>query len=126
LNPVSFTLSTCSTLSTLVSPLIELSSKHQNPQESFHCALGKQHRQPFPQVASYMTESQLDMFHADLCGQIKPNTLGGKNYFLLLVDDYFRFMWIELLATKDEAFKCFKRVKALAETAWWQTSGFSQ
>jgi hypothetical protein len=36
LNPVGFTLSTCSTLSTLVSPLIELSSKHQNSQESFH------------------------------------------------------------------------------------------
>jgi hypothetical protein len=35
LNPVRFTLSTCSTLSTLVSPLIELSSKHQNSQESF-------------------------------------------------------------------------------------------
>jgi hypothetical protein len=34
-NPVSFALSTCSTLSTLVSPLIGLSSKHQNPQESF-------------------------------------------------------------------------------------------
>jgi hypothetical protein len=80
------------------------------------CALGKQHRQPFPQVASYRAESQLDMFHADLCGQIKPKTPGGKNYFLLLVDDYSRFMWIELLATKDEAFKCFKRVKALAET----------
>jgi hypothetical protein len=35
LNPVSFALSTCSTLSTLVSPLIGLSSKHQNPQGSF-------------------------------------------------------------------------------------------
>jgi hypothetical protein len=36
LNPISFALSTCSTLSTLVSPLIRLSSKHQSPQESFH------------------------------------------------------------------------------------------
>jgi hypothetical protein len=35
LNPVSFTFRTCSTLGTLVSPLIGLSSKHQNPQESF-------------------------------------------------------------------------------------------
>jgi hypothetical protein len=35
LNPVTFALSTCSTLSTLVSPLIGLSSKHQNPQDSF-------------------------------------------------------------------------------------------
>jgi hypothetical protein len=40
LNPVSFTLSTYSTLSTLVSPLIELSSKHQNPQESFQNGIG--------------------------------------------------------------------------------------
>jgi hypothetical protein len=36
LNPIRFALSTCSTLSTLVSPLIGLSSKHQNPKESFH------------------------------------------------------------------------------------------
>ena len=56
------------------------------------------------------------MFHADLCGQIRPKTLGGKNYFLLIVDDNTRYMWIELLTTKDEAFKCFKRVMALAET----------
>jgi hypothetical protein len=35
LNPISFALNTCSTLSTLVSPLIGLSSKHQNSQESF-------------------------------------------------------------------------------------------
>jgi hypothetical protein len=39
LNPIGFTLSTCSTLSTLVSPLIELSSKHQNSQESFHLSI---------------------------------------------------------------------------------------
>jgi hypothetical protein len=39
LNLVDFILSTCSTLSTLVSPLIELSSKHQNSQESFQLAL---------------------------------------------------------------------------------------
>ena len=41
---------------------------------------------------------------------------GGKSYFLLLVDDYSRYMWVEFLTTKDEAFKCFKKVKVLAET----------
>jgi hypothetical protein len=35
LNPIGFALSTCSTLSTLFTPLIRLSSKHQNLQESF-------------------------------------------------------------------------------------------
>ena len=80
------------------------------------CALGKQQRHPFPQVASYRADKQLDLFHVDLCGQIRPKTPGGKSFFLLMVDDYSRYMWIELLATKDEAFRCFKRVKALAET----------
>lgn len=80
------------------------------------CALGKQCRHPFPQVANYRANSPLDLIHADLCGQIKPKTLGGKSYFLLLVDDYSRYMWVEFLTTKDEAFKCFKKVKVLAET----------
>jgi len=67
-------------------------------------------------VANYRAHEPLDLVHADLCGQIRPKTPGGKNYFLLIVDDCSRYMWIELLATKDEAFRCFKRVKALAET----------
>jgi transposase InsO family protein len=66
-------------------------------------------------VAKFRADSPLDLFHTDLCGHIRPRTPGGKNYFLLVVDDYSHFMWIELLATKDEAFRCFKKVKALAE-----------
>lgn len=68
------------------------------------CALGKQHRAPFPRVVAYRAKAGLELVHADLCGQITPPTLGGKSYFLLIVDDYSRYMWLELLATKDEAF----------------------
>lgn len=56
------------------------------------------------------------MFHTDLCGQITPPTPGGKAYFLLDVDDYSRYMWIELLRSKDEALACLKKVKTRAET----------
>jgi hypothetical protein len=80
------------------------------------CALGKQQRRSFPQVENYHGSNPLDLFHADLSGKIIPRTIGGKNYFLLIVDDHSRFMWVEFLATKDEAFKCFRRVKASAET----------
>jgi hypothetical protein len=80
------------------------------------CALGKHQRHSFPQVANYRAKKGLELVHVDLCGQIRPKTPGGKSYFLLIVDDFIRFMWVELLSTKDEAFKCFKRVKALAET----------
>jgi hypothetical protein len=58
----------------------------------------------------------MDLFHADLCGQIKPKTIRGMNYFMLIVDDHNHYMWAEFLSTKDEAFMCFKCVKALVET----------
>jgi hypothetical protein len=67
-------------------------------------------------VANYRAEKPLDLFHIDLCGQIRSKTPGGKSYFLLIVDAHSRYMWVEFLTIKDEAFKCFKRVKALAET----------
>lgn len=80
------------------------------------CALGKHQRQSFPQVAGYRAKKHLDLLHIDLCGQIRPKTVGGKHYFLLVVDDYNRYMWLELLESKDEAYKCFRKIKASAET----------
>ena len=79
------------------------------------CALGKQHRSPFPRASPYRAKEALELVHADLCGQISPPTPGGKSYFLLVVDDMSRYMWLELQATKDEAFVCFKKIKAAAE-----------
>jgi len=79
------------------------------------CALGKQHRAPFPRASSYHASAGLELVHGDLCGHIMPPTPGGKSYFLLMVDDFSRFMWLELLATKDEAFMAFKKVQAAAE-----------
>jgi len=79
------------------------------------CALGKQHRTPFPQVSAYRASGGLDLVHGDLCGPITPPTPGGKLYFLLIVDDHSRYMWLELLATKDEALSSFKKIKVGAE-----------
>jgi histone deacetylase 1/2 len=55
------------------------------------------------------------MVHADLCEHVTPPTPGGKLFFLLIVDDHSRYMWIELMATKDEALLHFNRFKAAAE-----------
>jgi IS30 family transposase len=79
------------------------------------CTLGKQHCKPFPQVSSFRAHQGLDLVHEDLCGQIKPPTPGGKSYFLLVVDDYSRYMWVELLRTKDEALSYLKKIKQRAE-----------
>lgn len=45
------------------------------------CTLGKQHRAPFPKVSSYRAEKGLELFHADLCGQVRQPTVGGKSFF---------------------------------------------
>lgn len=79
------------------------------------CALGKQHRAPFPRASSYRSECGLELVHGDLCGPITPATPSGNRYFLLIVDDHSRYMWVEMLRTKDEAFRFFRKIKALAE-----------
>lgn len=78
-------------------------------------ALGKQHRAPFPQASAWRASDGLELVHTDLCGPITPITPGGKSYFMLVVDDHSRYMWLELLARKDEALACFKKFRAVAE-----------
>jgi transposase InsO family protein len=79
------------------------------------CLVGKQHRASFPAVSSFRATGPLELLHGDLCGPISQATNAGKKYFLLLVDDFSRFMWIVLIRTKDEAFEAFLKVKAATE-----------
>jgi len=79
------------------------------------CALGKHHRAPFPQVSAYRAATGLEVVHTDLCGQITPPTPGGKSYFLLIVDDHTRYMWVELLASKDQTLGCCMKIMRAAE-----------
>lgn len=55
------------------------------------------------------------MIHGDLCGPITPATPAGNRYFLLLVDDYSRIMWIFMLNSKDEALEAFIKFRAQVE-----------
>jgi hypothetical protein len=42
-------------------------------------------------------------------------TPSSKWYFLLLVDDYSRYMWVTLLATKDTATVVIQHIQATVE-----------
>jgi hypothetical protein len=66
-------------------------------------------------MAKYRAESKLELVHGDFCGPVTPATPGGKRYFFLLVDDLRRYMWVVLLATKDEALATFITFKTRAE-----------
>nr|GFC66446.1 integrase, catalytic region, zinc finger, CCHC-type, peptidase aspartic, catalytic [Tanacetum cinerariifolium] len=38
----------------------------------------------------------------DLCGPMHVQTINGKKYILVIVDDYSRFTWVKFLRSKDE------------------------
>ena len=57
----------------------------------------------------------LTLIHGDLCGPITPATNSGRRYFLLLVDDCSRYMWLQLLTSKDEAAEVIRKFKAREE-----------
>jgi hypothetical protein len=58
------------------------------------CLAGKQRRLLFPKAASYRAMEVLELVLGDLCGPITPVTHGERKYFLLLVDDCSRYMWL--------------------------------
>lgn len=79
------------------------------------CLAGKQRRHPFPAASKYRAPNLLELVHADLCGPISPETPGGKRSFLLIVDDKSRYMWLVLVASKDQAGQALIQFQARAE-----------
>ncbi|TXG57692.1 hypothetical protein EZV62_015521 [Acer yangbiense] len=66
-------------------------------------------------TAQHTTKEVLKYIHSDLWGSAKVPTHGGNNYFLSLIDDYLRKVWIYLLKSKYQAFHSFKAWKKLVE-----------
>ena len=57
------------------------------------CPLAKQTRLAFPSSSS-RASACFDMVHMDLWGPYKTPTLDKKHYFLTILDNYSRFVWI--------------------------------
>lgn len=79
------------------------------------CIQGKATREPVNHHPTKKANSKapLDLIHTDLCGPIKPPTMGGANYFITLTDDYTRYTTTYLLKTKDEAEDRIQRYVAI-------------
>ncbi|GKF23046.1 retrovirus-related pol polyprotein from transposon TNT 1-94 [Tanacetum coccineum] len=56
----------------------------------------------------------LHTLHMDLCGPMRVQSIKGKKYILVIVDDYSRFTWVKFLRSKDET---PKRNRTLVEAA---------
>ncbi|GJX18067.1 retrovirus-related pol polyprotein from transposon TNT 1-94 [Tanacetum coccineum] len=66
------------------------------------CQLGKSRKATHkPKTINTILEV-LHTLHMDLCGPLRVQSINGKKYILVIVDDYSRFTWVKFLRSKDE------------------------
>ncbi|KAI3759537.1 hypothetical protein L6452_07424 [Arctium lappa] len=51
------------------------------------------------------------MLHVDLCGPISVQSLGGKKYILVLIDEFSRYTWVEFVRKKSDVPKNFSAAR---------------
>nr|GEY01982.1 hypothetical protein [Tanacetum cinerariifolium] len=47
-------------------------------------------------------QEKLYLMHMDLCGPMRIQSINGRKYILVIVDDYSWFTWVKFLRSKDE------------------------
>ncbi|GKA09095.1 retrovirus-related pol polyprotein from transposon TNT 1-94 [Tanacetum coccineum] len=66
------------------------------------CQLRKSKKHTHTPKAQNTNLEVLNTLHMDLCGPMRVQTINGKKYILVIVDDYSRFTWVKFLKSKDE------------------------
>nr|GEY32600.1 transposon Ty3-G Gag-Pol polyprotein [Tanacetum cinerariifolium] len=67
------------------------------------CAMGKSKTKSHKSKSEDTNQEKLYLLHMDLCGPMHVESVNGKKYILVIVDDYSRFTWVKFLRSKDEA-----------------------
>nr|GFC74759.1 ribonuclease H-like domain-containing protein [Tanacetum cinerariifolium] len=76
--------------------------KFENDHLCSACQLGKSKKHTHKPKAENSNLEVLNTLHMDLCGPMQVQTINGKKYILVIVDDYSRFTWVKFLRSKDE------------------------
>ena len=61
------------------------------------CQLGKRTKSIHPKVNVVATSRPLELLHVDLIGPMRTESMGGKRYIMVVVDDFSRYSWMEFL-----------------------------
>nr|GFA78750.1 retrovirus-related Pol polyprotein from transposon TNT 1-94 [Tanacetum cinerariifolium] len=65
--------------------------------------MGKSKKKSHKPKSKDTNQEKLYLLHMDLCEPIRIESVNGKKYILVNVDDYSRFTWVKFLRSKDEA-----------------------
>ena len=74
------------------------------------CQLGKHTKAKHLSTQTSVTSRPLELLNLDLMGPTRIESLEGKRYIMVIVDDFTRYTWVILLRSKSDA---PKHVKAL-------------
>ena len=67
------------------------------------CQMGKQTKLAHPKVNVVATSRPLELLHVDLMGPTRTESMGGKRYIMVVVNDFSRYSWVQFLREKSEA-----------------------
>ncbi|MCH81386.1 gag-protease polyprotein, partial [Trifolium medium] len=74
------------------------------------CQIGKQVKTSHPKLQHLSSTRVLELLHMDLMGPMQVESIGGKRYALVVVDDFSRYTWIEFLKEKSKTFGIFREL----------------
>nr|GEU79720.1 integrase, catalytic region, zinc finger, CCHC-type, peptidase aspartic, catalytic [Tanacetum cinerariifolium] len=66
------------------------------------CAMGKSTKKTHKPKSEDTNQEKLYLLYMDLCGPMHVESVNGKKYILIIVNDYSRFTWVKFLRSKDE------------------------
>jgi len=64
----------------------------------------KQTRISHPRLEHEVTSKVLELLHMDLMGPMQVESISGKRYVLVVVDDYSRFTCVNFIGEKSDTF----------------------
>nr|GFB59953.1 Gag-Pol polyprotein [Tanacetum cinerariifolium] len=67
------------------------------------CEQGKIYRKHLKSKTAFASNKTLYLLYMDLCGSMRVQSINGKRYVLVVVDDYSRYTWVFFLHSKHEA-----------------------
>nr|GEY18220.1 retrovirus-related Pol polyprotein from transposon TNT 1-94 [Tanacetum cinerariifolium] len=67
------------------------------------CTMGKSKKKSHKPKSKDTIQEKLYLLHMDLYGLMRVESVNGKKYILVIVDDYSRITWVKCLRSKDEA-----------------------
>ena len=65
------------------------------------CIEGKLHEKAHPPTTIIYSKRPLELLHMDLFGPPSFDSLGGRKYCLVIVDDYSRYTWVYFFKRKS-------------------------